>query len=160
MSALTSVTAFLYFGVRMALRAPAAIEGPAISLSPAILPLYAERFHASPSTIGLLVASFSVAQLALSPVWGRLSDRVGRKPVLLVSLVGTCVGGLLTGLAGSLAGGYARGQVGPRIISTWTPSALQEIFDSTPYVVTAPETSCRPKHMPVSDSRAAMNVSE
>ena len=67
-----------------------------------ILPLYAQRFHASPTTIGLLVASFSVAQLALSPVWGRLSDRVGRKPVLVVSLVGTCVGGLLTGLAGSL----------------------------------------------------------
>jgi DHA1 family tetracycline resistance protein-like MFS transporter len=67
-----------------------------------ILPLYSERFHASPTTIGLLVASFSIAQLALSPVWGRVSDQVGRKPVLLVSLVGTCVGGLLTGLAGSL----------------------------------------------------------
>jgi multidrug resistance protein len=67
-----------------------------------ILPLYAERYHASPATIGLLVASFSVAQLALSPVWGRVSDRIGRKPVLLVSLAGTCVGGLLTGLAGSL----------------------------------------------------------
>jgi multidrug resistance protein len=67
-----------------------------------ILPLYAERYHASPTTIGLLVASFSVAQLALSPVWGRVSDRIGRKPVLLVSLAGTCVGGLLTGLAGSL----------------------------------------------------------
>src|SRR5437667_5704452 len=62
-----------------------------------ILPLYTERFHASPTTIGLLVASFSVAQLALSPLWGRVSDRVGRKPVLLVSLVGTCVGGLMTG---------------------------------------------------------------
>lgn len=67
-----------------------------------ILPLYAERYHASPATIGLLVASFSVAQLVLSPVWGRVSDRIGRKPVLLVSLAGTCVGGLLTGLAGSL----------------------------------------------------------
>lgn len=43
-----------------------------------------------------------MAQLALSPLWGRLSDRVGRKPVLLVSLIGTCVGGLLTGVAGSL----------------------------------------------------------
>jgi multidrug resistance protein len=67
-----------------------------------ILPLYAERFGAGPATVGLLVATFSVAQLVFAPLWGRLSDRVGRRPVLLVSLVGTAVGSLLTGLAGSL----------------------------------------------------------
>lgn len=67
-----------------------------------ILPLYAERFGASPATIGLLVASFSLAQLTFAPVWGRVSDRVGRKPVLVVSLAGTAVGSLLTGIAGSL----------------------------------------------------------
>lgn len=67
-----------------------------------ILPLYAERFDASPATIGLLVASFSLAQFVFSPIWGRVSDRVGRKPVLVLSLFGTAVGSLLTGLAGSL----------------------------------------------------------
>jgi multidrug resistance protein len=67
-----------------------------------ILPRYAERFGASPSTVGLLVASFSVAQLVFAPVWGRLSDRIGRKPLLVASLVGTAVGSLLTGLAGTL----------------------------------------------------------
>ena len=67
-----------------------------------ILPLYAERFDASPSVIGLLVASFSLAQFVFSPLWGRVSDRVGRKPVLVLSLAGTAVGSLLTGLAGSL----------------------------------------------------------
>jgi len=67
-----------------------------------ILPLYAERYGASPATIGLLLASFSVAQLLLAPVWGALSDRVGRRPVLVLSLVGTAVGSLVTGLAGSL----------------------------------------------------------
>lgn len=67
-----------------------------------ILPLYAERFDASPATIGLLVASFSLAQFVFSPIWGRVSDRVGRKPVLVLSLLGTAVGSLLTGLAGSL----------------------------------------------------------
>ncbi len=41
-------------------------------------------------------------QLIFSPIWGRLSDRIGRKPLLLFSLVGTAVGSLLTGLAGSL----------------------------------------------------------
>ena len=67
-----------------------------------LLPLYARRFGASPATIGLLVASFSAAQFALAPVWGRLSDRIGRKPVLIMSLVGTAVASLATGLAGSI----------------------------------------------------------
>lgn len=67
-----------------------------------ILPLYARELDASPATIGALVASFSLMQLLCSPLWGRASDRWGRKPVLLVSLVGTAIGSLLTGLAGSL----------------------------------------------------------
>jgi len=67
-----------------------------------VLPLYAERYGASPATIGALLASFSVAQLLFAPVWGAVSDRIGRRPVLVVSLVGTAVGSLVTGLAGSL----------------------------------------------------------
>jgi DHA1 family tetracycline resistance protein-like MFS transporter len=69
-----------------------------------ILPVYAEhgRFGATPATVGVLVASFSLAQLLFAPVWGRVSDHVGRKPVLVLSLAGTAVGSLITGLAGSL----------------------------------------------------------
>ncbi len=67
-----------------------------------ILPLYAERYRASPATIGVLMATFSLAQLLLAPFWGRLSDRVGRKPVILVSLSGTAVASLVLGLAGTL----------------------------------------------------------
>lgn len=64
-----------------------------------ILPQYAERFGAGAAVIGLLSASFSLMQLVFAPVWGRVSDRIGRKPILLVSLFGTAVGSLLTGLA-------------------------------------------------------------
>ena len=67
-----------------------------------ILPLYAKRYHASPATAGALVAAFSFAQLLAAPLWGRVSDRFGRKPVLIVSLVGTAIGSLFTGLATGL----------------------------------------------------------
>ena len=67
-----------------------------------ILPLYAERFGASGLTIGLLFASFSLAQFVFAPILGRLSDRIGRKPVILLSLFGTAVGSFVTAAAGSL----------------------------------------------------------
>jgi len=67
-----------------------------------ILPQYAERFGVGAAFIGVLSASFSLAQLLFAPVWGRLSDRFGRKPILLISLFGTAVGSLLTGVAGSI----------------------------------------------------------
>ncbi len=68
-----------------------------------ILPIYAKRFHISSFRAALLVAAFSGASFVFSPVWGRVSDRFGRKPVLLVSLAGTAVGSLLTGVAGGFA---------------------------------------------------------
>lgn len=67
-----------------------------------LIPFYAERFGASASVVGVLVASYAVAQLIGAPILGGLSDRVGRKPVLMASLIGTSVGFLLFGLAGSL----------------------------------------------------------
>lgn len=67
-----------------------------------ILPIYAERFTGDATVVGLLVASFSLMQLVFAPVLGRLSDRFGRKPVLVFSLLGTAAGSLLMGLAGSL----------------------------------------------------------
>src|ERR1700736_4299382 len=67
-----------------------------------ILPLYAKRFHANPITATALIAVFSGAQLVCSPLLGRLSDRIGRKPVLILSLAGTAVGSLITGLAGTV----------------------------------------------------------
>lgn len=67
-----------------------------------ILAIYAERFGASGLQVGWLFATFSLAQFVCAPLLGRLSDRIGRKPVIVISLVGTAVGSLVTGLAGSL----------------------------------------------------------
>src|SRR6478752_2093003 len=55
-----------------------------------ILPLYAEKLHASDFETGILLAVYSVMQLIFSPIWGRLSDRAGRRPVLLISILGSC----------------------------------------------------------------------
>jgi DHA1 family tetracycline resistance protein-like MFS transporter len=67
-----------------------------------ILPLYAERFGAGAATATAIVAAFSFAQFVAAPLWGRLSDRIGRKPVLVMALCGSAIGALLTGLAGAL----------------------------------------------------------
>jgi MFS family permease len=55
-----------------------------------ILPLYAEKLHASDLQTGFLLAIYSIMQLFFSPIWGRLSDARGRRPVLLVSILGSC----------------------------------------------------------------------
>jgi len=67
-----------------------------------ILPLYAERFGASPIVIGLLLAVYSAMQMLCAPLLGRLSDRIGRRPVLLVSVLGTAAGFFLMGTANTL----------------------------------------------------------
>src|SRR5256885_4954300 len=68
------------------------------------LPFYVEgtKFNASPSMVGLLFASYSVMQLIFTPILGRLSDRYGRRPVLLLSIIGTGIGFLILGFATTL----------------------------------------------------------
>ncbi len=56
-----------------------------------LLPRYGEHFAASKMTLGALMASFSAMQFVFAPLWGRLSDRIGRRPVLLVGLAGSAV---------------------------------------------------------------------
>jgi DHA1 family tetracycline resistance protein-like MFS transporter len=64
-----------------------------------LLPYYADNYGASPILVGLLASSYAAAQLVGAPVLGRLSDRHGRRPILLISIAGTVVGFLLLGLA-------------------------------------------------------------
>lgn len=66
-----------------------------------VLPFYAEgtAFNATPRTVGLLFASYSIMQLIFSPILGGLSDKYGRRPVLFLSIIGTGIGFLVLGLA-------------------------------------------------------------
>lgn len=67
-----------------------------------LLPFYAQTFGASPVVIGLLFASFSISQLFAAPVLGDLSDRWGRRPVLIFSLIGTAISFAMLAVAHSL----------------------------------------------------------
>lgn len=64
-----------------------------------LLPFYAQDFGATPLMIGFMVGVHPAMQLVFAPIWGRLSDRIGRRPILLVGLLGSGLSYLIFGLA-------------------------------------------------------------
>lgn len=68
-----------------------------------LLPFYAEHFGATPQVVGFLITTYALCQLIAGPILGRLSDRHGRKPWLIVSQIGTFIGFLVLGWAKTLA---------------------------------------------------------
>lgn len=67
-----------------------------------LLPFYAEHFGASATVVGLLISAYALCQLIAGPVLGRMSDHMGRKPLLIVSQLGTLVGFLILAWSTSL----------------------------------------------------------
>jgi MFS family permease len=67
-----------------------------------LLPFYAQEFQASAVTIGLLYSVYSFMQLIFSPIWGSLSDRIGRRPIMLLSTFGAVIAYIIFGLAETL----------------------------------------------------------
>jgi len=67
-----------------------------------LLTFYALRLGGQASTVGPLFSSFAVAQLLASPIWGRVSDRYGRRPVLIIGLLASAIAYLIFGFANSL----------------------------------------------------------
>lgn len=67
-----------------------------------LLPFYAEQFRASPDVVTLVMAVYSLAQLFAAPLWGRLSDRIGRRPVLMISMAGAALSYVWLGFAHDL----------------------------------------------------------
>ena len=68
-----------------------------------LLPYYAQTFNASDTQVGLLLASYAAAQFVAAPLLGRASDRVGRRPILVVSILGTMLAFIIFGLTTSLS---------------------------------------------------------
>jgi MFS family permease len=97
-----------------------------------LLPFYATRLGGNGTVVGFLVSSFSVAQLLSAPMWGRFSDRFGRRPALLVALAASAVAYVIFGFATSLtvlfisrivqgAGGGTTGVVQAYVADTTRP---------------------------------------
>jgi DHA1 family tetracycline resistance protein-like MFS transporter len=100
-----------------------------------LLPLYADIFGTDPSgfVIGMLMASFSIMQFIFAPIWGSISDRIGRRPVIIVGLVGSVVFYTLFGIAAineSLLGLFIT-RIGAGIAGATIPTAQAYIADST-----------------------------
>ncbi len=95
-----------------------------------LLPFYASDFGATPVQVGLLYSIFSVMQLIFSPIWGSLSDRIGRRPVMLFSTLGAVAAYVIFGLAETLTWLFiARGVAG--IMGGNISTAQAYIADST-----------------------------
>src|SRR5437660_165176 len=101
------------------------------------LAYYVESFGARAAVVGLLMSSYSLAQFVFAPVWGRVSDRVGRRPILLLGLLGSVAGYTLFGLAGTLGLLFA-GRVLMGIFGATIPTAQAAVAD-----VTAPQDRAR-----------------
>ncbi len=96
-----------------------------------ILPFYVEHFGVGGSALGTLMAIFATMQFLFSPLWGNLSDRWGRKPLLLLGITGNAITLVWFGLATELWMLFAARALGGILSSATLPTAMAYIGDST-----------------------------
>ncbi len=96
-----------------------------------IFPFLIEQMGGSGNDLGLLIAVYSVVQLVLAPIWGAASDQLGRKPVLLVGMVGNTAALVLFGLADSIAMLYVARILAGALSSATLPAAMAYVGDCT-----------------------------
>jgi DHA1 family multidrug resistance protein-like MFS transporter len=97
-----------------------------------ILPFYIESMGAGGTELGLLVASYAVMRLFFGPIWGGLSDRFGRKPILLIGILGYAITMAWFGLATQLWMLFAARILSGVLSSATAPTTMAFIGDSTP----------------------------
>ena len=95
-----------------------------------LLPFYASDMGATPLMVGLIISSYSAMQFLFSPVWGALSDRLGRRPLLILGLFGSAVSYIVFGLADTI-GVLLASRVIAGIMGANIPVAQAYIADST-----------------------------
>ncbi|WP_045520949.1 MFS transporter [Neobacillus niacini] len=96
-----------------------------------VLPFYAEKMGASPTQLGLLMAVYSLMQLIFAPFWGRLSDRIGRKPIMMIGIAGLSLSFFMQAMATELWMLFAARIIGGLLSSANMPTAMAYVADIT-----------------------------
>ncbi len=96
-----------------------------------VLPFYAEELGATPTQLGLLMAVYSLMQLLFSPIWGRVSDRIGRKPVMMIGIFGLAISFFLMAFASQLWMLFAARIIGGLLSSANMPTVTAYVADIT-----------------------------
>lgn len=96
-----------------------------------IMPFYVERLGAGGTELGLLVASYAIMRLICGPIWGSLSDRIGRKPVLMIGILGYGITMILFGLATELWMLFVFRVLSGVLSSATSPTTMAYVGDST-----------------------------
>ena len=96
-----------------------------------IMPFYVISFGATSLHLGLLMSTFSLVQLIFAPMWGSLSDRIGRKPLIAIGVAGYILSFLMMAFANGIGMLFAARIVGGMLSSATLPTAQAYIADST-----------------------------
>ncbi|MFD1607792.1 MFS transporter [Oceanobacillus luteolus] len=96
-----------------------------------VLPFYAENLGASPTELGLLMAVYSLMQLFFAPMWGRISDRFGRKPVILIGIFGLSLSFFMLALSTEVWMLFAARIVGGILSAANMPTVMAYVADIT-----------------------------
>jgi len=96
-----------------------------------VLPFYVEEIGASPAELGLLMGVYSFMQLLFAPIWGRISDRIGRKPVIMIGILGLSLSFFLTALSTELWMLFAARIIGGFLSAANMPTVMAYVADIT-----------------------------
>jgi MFS family permease len=96
------------------------------------LPYYTLEMHGDSRTVGFLMASYSVMNVIFAPLWGRLSDRIGRKPIFMIGIAGLGLSFLLFGMASSMPQLFAARIIGGILGAAALPTAFAIVGDRSP----------------------------
>lgn len=96
-----------------------------------VLPFYAEGIGATPTQLGLLMAVYSLMQLLFSPMWGKISDRIGRKPVIMIGIIGLSLSFFLMAISSQLWMLFAARIIGGFLSSANMPTVTAYVADIT-----------------------------
>ncbi|MGG0717423.1 MFS transporter [Robertmurraya massiliosenegalensis] len=96
-----------------------------------VLPFYAENIGASPTELGLLMAVYSIMQFLFAPMWGRISDRIGRKPVIMIGILGLALSFFLMAISHQLWMLFLARILGGFLSSANMPTVMAYVADIT-----------------------------